>query len=60
MKKVFENPEMNISLFESENVLTVSGGNNLTNATNTLGGTDIGAAAKDITAVDFNSIQFGL
>ena len=28
MKKTFVNPEMNISLFDMENVVTVSGGGN--------------------------------
>ena len=55
MKKTFVNPEMNISLFEMENVLTVSGKGNLTNAQKAVGVADL---EKDITAIDFNNIVF--
>ena len=51
MKKTFVNPEMNISLFDMENVLTESGGNNMVDAKAALA--EKGVAAADITAIDF-------
>ena len=51
MKKTFVNPEMNISLFEMENVLTVSGGQNLADAK-----TEIDA--KSVTEVNFGDLDF--
>ena len=51
MKKTFVNPEMNISLFDMENVLTVSGGQNMTDAQNAIG-------ATSITEKDFGELQF--
>ena len=57
MKKTFVNPEINISLFEMENILTVSGGENMTAAEGALGGS---ANAANITKIDFKDINFTL
>jgi hypothetical protein len=51
MKKTFVNPEMNISLFEMENVLTVSGKGNLEAA-------KIAIGATSITEKDFGDLEF--
>ena len=53
MKKTFVNPEMNISLFDMENVLTVSGGENMTAAQNAINGKAANGEAVAITAIDF-------
>ena len=58
MKKTFVNPEMNISLFEMENILTVSGGENMTAAEGALN--TAGANSANITKIDFKDINFTL
>ena len=53
MKKTFVNPEMNISLFDMENVLTESGGNNMEDAKKAIAAKATNGETVAITAIDF-------
>ena len=52
MKKTFVNPEMNISLFDMENVLTESGGQNMEDAKAAINAKANGGTVA-VTAIDF-------
>ena len=53
MKKTFVNPEMNISLFDMENVLTESGGDNMVAAKEAIAAKAANGETVAITAIDF-------